>query len=314
MKDGKTEERKKEKRTMAVKIQVLGTGCAKCADLARNAESAAKALGIAYELEKVTDVQKIMLFGVMSTPGLVVDGKVVSSGKVLSPEEIKAILNPSCAASAAESIPSGCGCAGGGVAKAGAQACACTTQGGGCCGRGGRGAMLRLWLFPLLAVAVAGLLWLKSKNEAKAEPARPAAGVPAKSEMRPVQVKPLPKLVDLGAVGCKPCKIMDGVLEELRKEYTGKLAVEFINVRTEEAKADAYKINLIPTQVWLDASGKELFRHEGVMSAADIVAKFKELGIDLGRPAATPAATPAAAGAEEICPPPVSGSGSGCCP
>ena len=71
------------------KIQVLGTGCPKCKQLAQNAETAARELGIEYELEKVTDISDIMKFGVMMTPALVVDGQVKVVGKVLSPEELK---------------------------------------------------------------------------------------------------------------------------------------------------------------------------------------------------------------------------------
>lgn len=72
-----------------MKIQVLGTGCPKCKQLAENAETAAKELGVDYELLKVTDINDIMAFGIMMTPGLAVDGEVKSSGKVASPEEIK---------------------------------------------------------------------------------------------------------------------------------------------------------------------------------------------------------------------------------
>ena len=74
------------------KIQILGTGCPKCKKLAENAEAAAKELGIEYELEKVTDINEIMKFGVMMTPALAVDGKVKAVGKVLTPEEIKETL------------------------------------------------------------------------------------------------------------------------------------------------------------------------------------------------------------------------------
>ncbi len=75
-----------------MKIQILGTGCPKCNALAASTEKAAKALGVSYELEKVTDLQRIMSFGVMTTPALVVDGKVKVSGKVPSVDEIKAML------------------------------------------------------------------------------------------------------------------------------------------------------------------------------------------------------------------------------
>jgi small redox-active disulfide protein 2 len=74
------------------KIQVLGAGCPKCKKLAENAEAAAKELGIEYELEKVTGINDIMKFGVMMTPALAVDGQVKVVGKVLSPDEIKGML------------------------------------------------------------------------------------------------------------------------------------------------------------------------------------------------------------------------------
>lgn len=74
------------------KIQILGTGCPKCKKLTENAEAAAKTLGIEYEIQKVTDINDIMKFGVMLTPALVVDGKVKVVGKVPSPEEIKPML------------------------------------------------------------------------------------------------------------------------------------------------------------------------------------------------------------------------------
>lgn len=74
------------------KIQILGTGCPKCKRLAEVAELAAIELGIAYEIQKVTDIIEIVKFGVMMTPALAVDGKVKSVGKVPSLEEIKSIL------------------------------------------------------------------------------------------------------------------------------------------------------------------------------------------------------------------------------
>ena len=74
------------------KIQILGTGCAKCKKLAENAEQAAKSLGLDYEMEKITDLNQIMSFGVMTTPGLVVDGKVLTTGKLPSPAEIEKLL------------------------------------------------------------------------------------------------------------------------------------------------------------------------------------------------------------------------------
>ena len=75
------------------KIQILGTGCAKCQKLAENTKQAADALGLEYEMEKVTDINQIMAFGVMTTPGLAVDGKVLLTGKVASPADIEKLLS-----------------------------------------------------------------------------------------------------------------------------------------------------------------------------------------------------------------------------
>ncbi len=74
-------------------LQILGTGCPKCRKLAEAAEEAAKSLGLEYRVEKVTDIQAIMGFGVMMTPALAVDGIVKVSGKVPSAEEMRKILS-----------------------------------------------------------------------------------------------------------------------------------------------------------------------------------------------------------------------------
>lgn len=74
------------------KIQILGTGCPKCKKLAENAEMAATDLGVEYSLEKITEINAIMKFGVMMTPALAIDGQVKTVGKVVSPDEIKKML------------------------------------------------------------------------------------------------------------------------------------------------------------------------------------------------------------------------------
>lgn len=74
------------------KIQILGTGCAKCKKLADNAEAAAKEAGFDYELVKVTELREIMGFGVMTTPALVVDGKVKVAGRVPEVAELKTLI------------------------------------------------------------------------------------------------------------------------------------------------------------------------------------------------------------------------------
>lgn len=75
-----------------MKVQILGTGCPKCKQLTANAEQAIKDAGVDAEIEKVSDIQEIMKFGVMMTPALAVDGQVKSVGKILSAKEIADIL------------------------------------------------------------------------------------------------------------------------------------------------------------------------------------------------------------------------------
>ena len=91
----------------------------------------------------------------------------------------------------------------------------------------------------------------------------------------------LPKLIDLGAGKCIPCKMMKPILDELKTEYTGKLDVEVIDVWENPKEGEKYGINLIPTQIFYDPEGKEFQRHEGFMSKEDILATFKQKGMKL---------------------------------
>ncbi|NTV03826.1 thioredoxin family protein [bacterium] len=91
----------------------------------------------------------------------------------------------------------------------------------------------------------------------------------------------LPRLVDLGADKCVPCKMMAPILEELRAEQAGKLDVVFIDVWKNKDEAAKYGIDLIPTQIFYAADGRELFRHEGFFAKEEILAKWKELGVAL---------------------------------
>ncbi|NMC67074.1 MAG: thioredoxin family protein [Spirochaetales bacterium] len=75
-----------------MKIQILGSGCINCKKLEENAKMAAQELGVEFEIEKITDINKIIEMGVMMTPALAIDGEVKSSGKVLSKNQIKEII------------------------------------------------------------------------------------------------------------------------------------------------------------------------------------------------------------------------------
>jgi len=101
---------------------------------------------------------------------------------------------------------------------------------------------------------------------------------PAETPVVGKQGKGLPRLVDLGAATCIPCKKMAPILDGLAKEYKGKMQVDVIDLRYNPEAATEYKIQVIPTQIFFDPSGKEIFRHQGFMAKEDILAKWKELG------------------------------------
>jgi len=97
----------------------------------------------------------------------------------------------------------------------------------------------------------------------------------------------LPKLMDFGAQKCKQCKLMAPILEELKTDFKGQFDVEFVDVSVKEniKRAEPFKVEIIPLQVFLDKNGKELWRHEGFISREDILAKWKELKYEFKSPA-----------------------------
>jgi thioredoxin 1 len=128
---------------------------------------------------------------------------------------------------------------------------------------------LRIAILLLVALAVATvLLWGRGGEPSpRAEAAKPAA---------------LPRLVDLGSTTCIPCKKMAPILAELAAEQAGRLEVLVIDIREDQEAAAKYGIRLIPTQVFFDAAGKEVWRHEGFIDKAAILARWAELGVTLG--------------------------------
>jgi thioredoxin 1 len=110
----------------------------------------------------------------------------------------------------------------------------------------------------------------------------PPTPVPA-SLPAPVAAAPgrLPKLLDLGATSCIPCKAMVPVLDSLKTDYAGRLEVEFIDVWKHREAAETWGVSSIPTQVFIAADGRELDRHQGFMSRDDILARWAALGVAL---------------------------------
>jgi thioredoxin 1 len=109
-------------------------------------------------------------------------------------------------------------------------------------------------------------------------------GSPAGDTAAPAVVA-LPRLVDLGADNCIPCKAMIPVLDGLRRECAGRLRVDFIDVNKSPDQAEPFHIYAIPTQIFIDPAGRELTRHLGFISKENILDTWRQLGYHL-----TPAA------------------------
>ena len=135
----------------------------------------------------------------------------------------------------------------------------------------------------VLIAAVVVVVAVKKKGTGQTS--APGGGQQIPTDYKPEQLtgKGLPTLIDLGADTCIPCKMMTPILEELKKEYAGRLAVHFLDVRENHNLITLYNVSVIPTQIFYDASGKKLFRHKGFYSKDDILNKFKELGVDLSK-------------------------------
>jgi thioredoxin 1 len=141
----------------------------------------------------------------------------------------------------------------------------------------------------VLIITVSAVVNYKKSQRAASETAD--ANQPANAELtatieEPAPVEnevtgPLPRLMDLGSTTCEPCKLMAPILEELKAEYAGIFKVQFLDVNTNPILNEEFDIRVIPTQIFYDAEGNELFRHEGFMSKEDILAKWAELGIKL---------------------------------
>lgn len=88
----------------------------------------------------------------------------------------------------------------------------------------------------------------------------------------------LPRLVDLGATSCVPCRMMAPILEDLERDYAGRFEVRFIDVWQTPEAGEPFRIRAIPTQIFFDGEGRELFRHEGFYSRAEILGRWQALG------------------------------------
>ncbi len=102
------------------------------------------------------------------------------------------------------------------------------------------------------------------------------------SSVPEVPVKDMVTMVDIGAHKCIPCKLMAPIIESLEKEYKGRAAIVFIDVWENREQGQRFGIRSIPTQIFYDKSGKEVYRHEGFLSQGSIEAELEKLGVKAG--------------------------------
>jgi thioredoxin 1 len=124
------------------------------------------------------------------------------------------------------------------------------------------------------ALAMVAMAVLEGCDVTRAE-----GGATSSSKQAPTQK--IPRLVDLGAGKCIPCKAMAPILEGLKTEYAGRMEVQFIDVWKDPGAGKAYGISIIPTQIFYGADGKELARHQGFMDKDAILAQWKAVGVKL---------------------------------
>jgi thioredoxin 1 len=141
----------------------------------------------------------------------------------------------------------------------------------------------------LVVLVIAGGVWLTTRGNDKPSDAGTPPGPADTSYSQPTSgphnAQPpdsrtgLPRLIDLGAKTCIPCKMMAPILDDLRRNYADQFITEFIDVRENPRAGRTYDIQVIPTQIFFDAAGRERYRHEGFLSKEAILAKWKELGV-----------------------------------
>ena len=134
---------------------------------------------------------------------------------------------------------------------------------------------IRHTIFGMAAlICIIGLIGFQfsgcSSDEPPASHPPPAGAVP---------VKGMVTMVDLGADSCVPCKMMAPTIIKLEKAYRGKAAIVFIDVWKDKEPAKRFGIRAIPTQIFFDKGGKEVYRHTGFMGEADIVSQLKKMGV-----------------------------------
>ena len=135
------------------------------------------------------------------------------------------------------------------------------------------------WILVALLIVALPVLYNIKRNAEFTRTDREAARLLNGQEVSPAEPgMGEPMLLDLGAGTCIPCKQMQPILETLQKEYAGRVVVQIVDVHEHPDWAQKYRVYLIPTQIFFDSTGKELFRHEGFFAREEILGKFREFG------------------------------------
>ncbi|MCJ7458884.1 MAG: thioredoxin family protein [candidate division Zixibacteria bacterium] len=141
--------------------------------------------------------------------------------------------------------------------------------------------ILKLLIILAIVFLIAGLIIFQGRDKASFKEGETSSSekISTNKDSLDVIAKNLPVLIDLGRGTCKACKMMLPILQELQEEYKGRAIIQIIDIRYDPEPARFYKIRLIPTQIFFDASGKEIYRHEGFMDKLSIEQKLQEIGV-----------------------------------
>jgi len=141
--------------------------------------------------------------------------------------------------------------------------------------------ILKLLIILAIVVLIVGLIISQGRDKASVKEGVTSSSekISTNKDSSDVMAKNLPVLIDLGRGTCVPCKMMLPILQQLQEEYKGRAIIKIIDIRYDPEPARVYKIRLIPTQIFFDATGKEIYRHEGFMDKISIEQKLKEIGV-----------------------------------
>ena len=138
---------------------------------------------------------------------------------------------------------------------------------------------IRFIIFFVIAFALISLVKTQFYNYAEADSSDGIKAHRTQIGFDQLPVKGMVTMIDLGATECIPCKMMAPVMQKVEADYQGKAVIAFIDVWKNREQAPKYNIRAIPTQIFFDPSGKDVFRHQGFMSEKDIVAQLTTMGV-----------------------------------